>query len=146
MGPLTCNVSHTHSAGSVGTRPGDGRNPTIPQKLAETRSAPPRSVPSAIAIIPVASPTAPPPVDPPALFDGFQGLRVRPKTSFQVLPPAANSGVLVLPIMIAPAFRNRSTTSASTSGTWSAKSGEPKVLRNPFTCVTSLIPTGTPAS
>src|SRR3954463_14146011 len=106
MGPDTCSVSHTQSDGSVGTRPADGRMPTIPQKLAGMRSDPPRSVPSAIAIMPVASPTAPPPVEPPALFAGFHGLRVRPKTSFQVLPPAANSGVFVLPMMIAPAFLN----------------------------------------
>src|SRR3954468_23056757 len=95
--PDTCSVSQTQSDGSVGTRPGDGRNPTTPQKLAGMRSEPPRSVPSARAIMPVASPHAPPPVEPPALFDGSQGLRVRPNTSFHVLPPAANSGVFVLP-------------------------------------------------
>src|SRR6187549_1251535 len=97
IGPETCSVSQTKSEGWVGTRPGDGRSPTTPQNDAGILSDPPRSVPSASPIIPVASPTAPPPVEPPALFAGFQGLRVRPNTSFQVLPPAANSGVLVLP-------------------------------------------------
>src|SRR3989449_5961102 len=61
------------------------------------RSEPPRSVPSASAIIPVASAAHPPPVEPPALNAGSHGLRVRPNTSLKVFPPAANSGQLVLP-------------------------------------------------
>jgi hypothetical protein len=64
-------------------------------------------------------------VEPPALRSGFQGLRVRPKTGLKVLPPAANSGVFVFPTTMAPASLSRSTTVASCSGTWSAKSGEP---------------------
>ena len=83
------------------------------------RSDPPRSVPSASAIIPVTSAAAPPPVEPPALFVGSHGFRVRPNTSLNVLPPAANSGQLVLPRITAPAARNRRTTSASSAGTWS---------------------------
>ena len=53
-------------SGCVGTSPTDGRNPMTPQKAAGMRSDPPRSVPSASAIMPVASAAAPPPVDPPA--------------------------------------------------------------------------------
>src|SRR5689334_3989324 len=103
MGPSTWSVSHNQSAGYVGTSPTDGRSPTTPQNEAGIRSDPPRSVPSASAIIPVARPTAPPPVEPPALFDGSHGFLVRPNTSFQVFPPAANSGVLVFPMITAPA-------------------------------------------
>ena len=84
------------------------------------RSEPPRSVPSASAIMPVASAAAPPPVEPPEVSAGFHGLRVGPNTVFHVLAPAANSGVLVLPMTTAPARRRRSTTTASASGTWSA--------------------------
>lgn len=47
---------------------------------------------------------------------------------------------------MAPAARSRWTTSASTSGTWSLKSVDPKVVRSPLVRVTSLIPTGTPKS
>src|SRR5229473_727927 len=97
IGPVTCSVSHSQSVGYVGTNPGDGRSPTTPQKDAGMRSEPPRSVPSASAIMPDASAAAPPPVDPPALFVGSHGLRVRPNTSLNVLPPAANSGQLVFP-------------------------------------------------
>jgi hypothetical protein len=89
------------------------------------RSEPPRSVPCASANIPEASPAAPPPVEPPALRAGSQGLRVRPKTGLKVLPPAANSGVFVFPTTSAPAARSRRTTSASSPGTWSANRGEP---------------------
>ena len=110
------------------------------------RSDPPRSVPSASANMPVASPAAPPPVDPPAESAGSHGLRVAPKTSLKVFAPAANSGVLVLPTTTAPAARRRRTTSASSSGTWSAYSRQPYVVRSPATGVMSLIPTGTPAS
>lgn len=117
MGPLTDRSSHSQGLGQVGTTPGDGRIPTTPQKDAGMRRDPPRSVPSAIAIMPAASAAAPPPVEPPALRVGSQGLRVRPNTSLNVLPPAANSGVFVLPMMIAPAARSRSTTSASCSAT-----------------------------
>ena len=74
------------------------------------------------------------------------GLRVAPKTELTVLGPNANSGVLVLPITMAPAARSRSTTSASASGTWSSKSFEPCVVRSPRVGVTSLMPTGTPKS
>jgi hypothetical protein len=81
IGPVTWSVSHSQSVGCVGTSPTDGRKPTTPQNDAGIRSEPPRSVPSASAIMPVASAAAPPPVDPPALFVASHGLRVRPKTS-----------------------------------------------------------------
>ena len=90
--------------------------PTTPQNEAGIRSDPPRSVPSPSAIMPVASAAQPPPVEPPALFVGSQGLRVLPKTSLKVLPPAANSGVLVLPRITAPAALSRCTTRASSFG------------------------------
>ena len=93
--------------------------PTRPQNDAGILSDPPRSLPSATPIMPLASAAAPPPVEPPALNAEFQGLRVRPKTSLNVLPPAANSGVLVLPMMMAPAARSLSTTRASAFATLS---------------------------
>jgi len=80
---------------------------------------PPVSLPSAIGTMPHASATAAPPLEPPHVFVGSYGLSVRPKTSLNVCEPAPNSGVFVLPRVIAPAARSRSTRSASCSGTLS---------------------------
>src|SRR5437868_11308528 len=44
------------------------------------------------------------------LFRSCQGLWVWPKCAFSVVTPSANSLRLVLPMMIAPAARNRRTT------------------------------------
>ena len=94
----------------------------------------------------MASAAAEPPLEPPAVRARFHGLRVAPNTAFVVFGPNANSGVFVLPMMMAPASRRRWTTSASSSGTWLSKSLEPKVVRRPRVGVTSLIPTGMPNS
>ena len=61
-----------------------------------------------------------------------------PKTGLNVCEPDASSGVLVLATITAPAARTRSTTSSSRSGTWSASSGEPYVVRQPATSWVSL--------
>ena len=119
MGPCTEKGDHARVAGHTGTRPGAERNPTTLQKLAGLRSEPPMSLPSAMGIMPQASATAAPPLEPPHVFERSYGLRVAPKTWLKVCEPAPNSGVLVLPMVMAPAPRSRSMISASTSGTWS---------------------------
>ena len=53
--------------------------------------------------IPQASATAPPPVLPPHVFVMSYGLSVAPNTVLNVCEPAPNSGVFVLPIVMAPA-------------------------------------------
>ena len=68
----------------------------MPQKLAGLRSDPPRSVPCASHAMPVAKATAAPPEEPAAERAVFQGLRVAPNTSLNVLAPAPNSGVFDL--------------------------------------------------
>src|SRR5439155_5038987 len=123
---------HPSRAGQPGTRPGDGRKPTTLQKLAGLRSDPPMSVPSAIATMPAASATAAPPLLPPHVFVGSNGLRVAPNTGLNVCDPAPNSGVFVLPTTIAPARRLRSTMSESSAGMKSLKIGEPNVVRIPL--------------
>src|SRR2546430_4244348 len=65
--------------------------------------------------MPVTSPAAPPPVEPPALRVGSHGLRVRPNTSLKVFPPAANSGQFVFPRITAPASRDRKSTRLNSS-------------------------------
>src|ERR1700704_6043080 len=144
MGPLTLHGSHASGAGWLGTRPGEVRTPTTPQNAAGRRSEPPRSVPWASGPRPVASATAPPPVEPPGVSAGFHGLRVTPKTSLKVFAPAPNSGVFVLPTTIAPAALRRATTSASSSGTWCSEILLPHVVGMPLVGVRSLIDTGTP--
>ena len=52
------------------TRPGEGRSPTTEQYVPGRRSDPPWSVPCASHTSPVASATAPPPVEPPQVSDG----------------------------------------------------------------------------
>src|SRR3954447_363972 len=113
IGPATLKVCHGVALGYFGTRPGLGRKPTTPQNAAGVRRLPPRSEPSASANIPQRRPAAPPPAETLALRALFHGLRVAPNTALTVLAPAANSGVLVLPMTMAPAALRRCTTSAS---------------------------------
>ena len=89
------------------------------------------SEPSASGTMPDASAQAAPPEDPPAERLGSTGLSVVPKIVLNVCDPAANSGTLVLPITVTPARRTRSTMRSSCSGTKSANSGEPNVVRQP---------------
>src|SRR5437899_6154495 len=117
IGPSTLSGDHGRRAGQVGTRPGDGRNPTTEQKLAGFRSDPPMSLPSASGSMPQASATAAPPLLPPQVFDLSYGFLVAPNTGLNVWNPAPNSGVFVLPSRMAPAPRMRSTSSESSSGT-----------------------------
>ena len=102
MGPSTISPSKGRCLGPCATRPGLGRKPKTLQKLAGMRRLPPRSEPVASHTCPVASATAEPPEEPPQVLSVFHGLRVLPKTSLKVLAPAPNSGVLDLPITIAP--------------------------------------------
>ena len=145
IGPLTDRLwTHPVWRGHTATRPGDGRRPTTLQKLAGLRSDPPMSVPSAIGTMPEARATAAPPLLPPQVRPRSYGFRVVPKTSLKVCEPAPNSGVLVLPIVIAPAVRSRSTIRASASGTFVAKTVEPNVVRMPRVSTRSLWATGSP--
>src|SRR5688500_11012836 len=117
MGPSTERVNQPRSTGQEGTRPGEGLSPTTLQKLAGLRSEPPMSLPSASGTMPQARATAAPPLLPPQVLVRSCGLSVRPNTALKVCEPAPNSGVFVLPTVIAPAFRSRSTTSESAAGT-----------------------------
>src|SRR5204863_9275217 len=96
--------------------------------------------------MPHATAAAAPPDEPPLVFERSYGLRVAPNTLLKVCDPAPNSGVLVLPSVIAPAARNRSTMRWSCVGTWSAYTREPSVVRMPFVATRSLYAIGSPAS
>src|SRR3954468_1620927 len=138
MGPTTARLNHAETLGQCGTRPADGRSPTTLQKLAGLRRLPPRSDPSASGSMPQASAAAAPPLLPPHVLPRSYGLYVGPNTGLNVCDPAPNSGVLVFPMVIAPAALWRSTITASASGMKSLKIGDPNVVRMPLVGVRSL--------
>src|SRR5688572_30092243 len=119
MHPAVFSVNHPNAAFGFGTRPGDGLKPTTLQNAAGLRSEPPVSDPLATGTSPHANATAAPPDDPPQVLVRSYGLRVAPKIVLNVCEPEPNSGVFVLPIVIAPARRIRSTTMSSAVGTLS---------------------------
>src|SRR6202049_5037025 len=88
-GPWTWPGSHASGIGQFGVNPGVGLMPTMPQNEAGIRIEQPKSVPCAHGAIPVATPTADPPEEPAGLNAGFQGFRVTPNTSLNVLATAA---------------------------------------------------------
>jgi len=67
--------------------------------------------------MPAAKAALDPPDEPPGVNFRFQGLRVIPKSGLSVTALWPNSGVVVLPMMMAPAPFKRSTETASSSGT-----------------------------
>ena len=77
------------------------------------RTEPPASEPSASGTQPATTAAAEPPDEPPGVRSGFHGLRVMPQSGLSVRLEKANSGVVVLPTMMAPASHRRCTTSAS---------------------------------
>ena len=143
--PCVDRVSHAKAFGARGMRPGVGRSANVPQKLAGVRTEPPRSVPWATVTIPDATAAADPPLDPPELRSRENGVTVDSQSWLTLRGPKPNSGVLVLPRRIPPAAFSRLTHNSSTSGTLFSKIFEPKVVRTPFVCVTSLTAKGTPA-
>ena len=75
--------------------------------LAGPRMEPPPSLACAAGTMPAATAAAAPPLEPPALCAGFQGLRVAPNASGSVVGSSASSGVLVRPSEIRPAALKR---------------------------------------
>jgi hypothetical protein len=118
----------------------------MPQKAAGMRTEPPMSHPSAKGTQPAATADPDPPDEPPGVRPVFQGFRVTPHSFVSVMPVAASSEVVVLPIMMAPAPTSRSTTTASRSGTQCSNRWEPRVVRLPRVGVMSLKAIGTPCS
>src|SRR5919197_244851 len=118
----------------------------MPQKLLGMRIEPPPWVPMANGPMRVATAAPAPPLEPPGVRSRCHGLREMPVTGLSVTPLKPNSGVVVLPSMTAPAALRRSTTGASSDGTSSAYSFEPRIVRTPLVITRSLIDTGTPCS
>src|SRR5215831_14941795 len=104
------------------------------------------SVPIASGVTPAATDAAAPPDEPPGVSAGSQGLRVMPDSRLSVRPSIASSGVVVLPMMTAPAARSRSTQMSSRSGTCSRNSRLPQEAGRPPTKRLSFTDTGIPSS
>ena len=131
-----------------GTRPNDCMNPKMPHHDAGMRIEPPPSVPSANDSSPSATAAAPPPDEPPLLRVVSNGLRVGPKSTLSHVARNPMTGLLVLPITIAPARSIRSAQMQLTSSVLSRSAGmPPNVAGQPgLKSNRSLIAVGTPCS
>ena len=98
------------------TLPNVGFRPTIPHNPAGILIEPPVSVPRDPMHNPPETAAADPLLDPPVIFMVFQGLWQSPNTEFLPVVPKANSCMLSLPIITAPACSNLSTTVALNVG------------------------------
>src|SRR5206468_4591673 len=94
-------------------------SPTTPLQAAGIRVEPPPSVATASGAMPLATATAAPPLEPPLERAALHALRVRPNSGESVRHLLPNSGVVVLPIRIAPWARRRAAATASSPGTLS---------------------------
>jgi hypothetical protein len=144
MGPTTSTVSNGSPSDQIGMRPREHLRPTVPQNDDGTRMDPPPSLPVASGVMRAASAAAEPPLEPPTVRVGSHGLFVMPVRGLSVMECMPNSGVVVLPSRIAPAAFKRCQIRPSSSGTWSAKWREPKVVRTPAVGVRSLTAIGMP--
>src|SRR3954451_13404521 len=99
----------------------------MPHSAAGCRIEPPVSLPREPAAMPAATATALPPLEPPAVRVGSQGLRIGPNALFSPDEPIANSSMFVFPTRMASAARRRATTVASYGGRQPVSAPEPPV-------------------
>src|SRR6202162_4806398 len=125
-------------------RPGLGLSPQMPLKCAGTRIEPPPSLPTPPADIPAAIAAASPPLEPPGVRSRSHGLLVRRYRRLSVSHAIKSSGVLVTPRTIAPAFRRRATSGASSVATYPARRRVPASHRSPATSHALLALLGMP--
>ena len=116
----------------------------IPVHCAGQRNEPPKSVPRPKGEQREAIAALSPPLEPPGVRAGFNGLRVSPKTRLLVWMSVANSGQFVLPRSMAPAALRRATAVASRCGTACSKIRLPQVVRTPAVAIVSLTVNGMP--
>src|ERR1700736_4428427 len=127
------------------TLPYAGFTPMILQNDAGSRIDPPVSVPNPIGTVLAPTVLALPPDDPPGTPSRCHGLRVGPNAEFSHDDPIANSSMLVLPMMTAPAFSSLSTTVAEYGARKFSRIFDPAVVISPATQKRSFTATGTPA-
>jgi hypothetical protein len=87
IGPVCASEAHDGGTnpGARGTSPKVGLKPNTPQNDEDTRIEPTPSVPMAIDPQPAATAAAAPPLDPPLVRPGFQGLPVKPETGLSAV-------------------------------------------------------------
>src|SRR5579859_847107 len=110
IGPMWSRLKPSGTHPDFGTRPNVGFSPEIPQYADGPRILPPVSVPSPPRKKPAATPAPVPELDPPGQCAVFHGLRGTGNGLSGSGMPVANSIVLVLPVMTAPAACKRATT------------------------------------
>src|SRR6267143_1596596 len=118
----------------------------MPQKLDGIRIEPAPSEPWCNGPRPAATAAAAPALEPPVVVAVFHGLRVIPVSGLSPSAFQPNSGLVVLPTKMPPAFRSRGMNAASASGTRCSKMNEPPIVRTPLVKIRSLIEYGTPCS
>src|SRR4051812_49040499 len=116
----------------------------MPHNAAGCRTDPPVSLPNAIGVMPAATETAEPALDPPLVRFGSHGLRVGPKAEFSEELPMANSSMFVMPTGIAPASIRRCTKVAVYGARQPARILLAQFDSNPSTHMFDLSATGTP--
>ena len=131
IGPFKLKLLKGILVGPCAMSPGVGLSPTTPFQLAGFLRLPPKSVPVANHAIPEANAAPDPPELPPADNSRFQGFFVVPNTSLNVLEPAANSGVFVLPKIIPPFFSILVTRISDVLEILFSYNFEPKVVLTP---------------
>src|SRR5918911_2845544 len=104
----------------------------MPVKAAGCRIEPPVSFPVAPGTRRAATAAAEPPELPPGTVSGFHGLRTGPYHDVSFDEPIANSSMLVLPRVTAPARANCSTTYASYGETKFDSILDPHVVSHPL--------------
>src|SRR6185312_226796 len=122
----------------------------MPQKLAGWRIEPPVSVPVAPSAARAATAAAEPPDDPPGTTGRLSparrhGFSTGPKALVSFDEPMANSSMLVLPSITAPALNRFAVTVDSYGGRKPFRMREPAVVSTPSVQNRSLIPTGMPS-
>ena len=132
MGPVWSSVHERDTTPARLHRPYVGLIPAMPEKAAGPRMEPPVSEPSEPTHRPAASAAPDPLLEPPGIWSRFQGLRAGGKRWPGNWMPKANSWVMSLPSITQPALCNRATHVESASGTQSASTAEPAVVRMPF--------------
>ncbi|MFK4385606.1 hypothetical protein ABIA40_005014 [Bradyrhizobium sp. USDA 223] len=140
-------LDDSENAPAVGTKPLVGLNPTAPDSEAGIRIEPPVSLPMAMSAMPPIADTTAPAEEPPGMRVRSRGLAGIPSCGFVPNAEKANSVICVLPMTMAPAARNRLTTSASsTAGGRPRRTAEPELVTVPATSNSAFIETMRPSS
>ena len=126
--------------------PNPGLTEVAPVAADGKRSEPAMSLPWASAPMPLITAEDAPPDEPPDDAQSFHGLKVRPCRGLSVVARMENSGVLVRPMMTAPARFRLLTTGESPGAMTSFSATRPLGVALPFWSMFSLIVIGTPCS